>query len=294
MGGHGPFRSRICLVTDIENYSTHKTPQQDDVQRRLLRITQFALGRARIFRVARQERQDRGDGQLLLMPPRVDQTLAVPALVGGLRHALHLNNRDPGESGRIRMRVAVAQGAIAQGATGFRGQATTVVCRLVDSQLLKDALRDHTEADLAFAVPDDFYKDVVQQDYPGLPSGDFTPMTLSSKEYTGNAWVYLPESGPALDAADSAALWLGVGGGVVVTGLGLALSTSGPPDDDQDPDEDDPSDDGTDLPSDTGPGAPDTVHDQHTAFGPADDGGTPHQSDTYEASADDPGDGSME
>jgi hypothetical protein len=207
MGMHGQFRNRLCLVTDIESYSTHTTPQQGDAQQRLLRITQRALARAQIFRVARLEHQDRGDGQLLLMPSRLDQTKAIPAFVRGLRHELYLSNQEPGAFGRIRMRAAMAQGAVARGATGFEGQAPVVACRLVDAQLLKDALKNHPDADLAFVAADDLYQDVIKQNFPGLPPDEFTSTEISVKEYKGNAWIYVPASGPAIGSSDPMTLW---------------------------------------------------------------------------------------
>jgi hypothetical protein len=231
VGKHGPFRSRLCLVTDIESYSTRTTPQQGDGQRRLLRITQFALARAQIFRVAQKWRQDRGDGQMLLMPPRLDQTRAIPALVTGLRHALYLNNADPGPFGRMRMRAAFVQGTAAQGATGFEGRAPIVAGRLVDSQQLKQDFKNRQAADLALIVPDDLYQDVIKQDFPGLPPGEFTPMQVSHKEYTGTAWIYLPTSGSAADPNEAANLWGAVETTIVVAGLvsgggALAVATA--------------------------------------------------------------------
>ena len=227
MGLRGPFRSRLCLVTDIEGYSTHPAEEQGDAQRRLLRVMQFACGHAGILRVSRQARQDRGDGQLLLMPPRLDLTRAVPALVTGLRHALYLSNRESGPFGRMRIRAAMAHGAIAYGPTGYLGKAPITACRLVDAQRLKDALKGRQSADLAFIAPDDLYRDVIEHDLADLPAREFSHTDVAVKEYAGIAWMYLPETGPVLKTTAATQLWAVAAAGVMVAGLVAGQSKGG-------------------------------------------------------------------
>ncbi|MFD0635015.1 hypothetical protein ACFQ9X_29235 [Catenulispora yoronensis] len=149
------------------------------------------------------------------MAPQLDLTRALPALVLGFRHALYENNRQPGSFGPLRMRVAMAHGVVAKGATGYEGQTPIVVCRMVDSQALKDALADHQEADLALCVSDTLYTDVVKQEYQGLPSDEFTETTITVKEYTGRVWITTPPAGPVLTASTGTSLWTSVAPGLV-------------------------------------------------------------------------------
>jgi hypothetical protein len=179
----------------------------------------FACWHASIFRVRSGDRQDRGDGRLFVLSPRLDETLAVPRLVLGLRHALYLSNQEPGPFGRIQLRAAMARGVIAKGRTGFLGQAPITACRLVDSEPLRKRLEETDEADLAFIAPDELYQDVIRQDFPGLPSSQFTSEQIVTKEYRGTGWIYLPAQGPALEGVEPAMMWAevatGVGAGVL-------------------------------------------------------------------------------
>jgi hypothetical protein len=220
-----PFRNRLCLVTDIAGYSAHTVPERADAERRLVFVQHFALVHARAYRVQPLPREDRGDGQLVLLPPRLDPTTAIPALVAGLRHGLHVANSDLGPFGRLRVRVSMAQGAIQHRAPlGPRGDAVISACRLSEAETLREALRRRSEADLAFTVTDDLYRDVIRHDFGSLPSAEFTQVKVSVKEYDGTAWTYLPASGPVQETAESTAAlaWRATTVGTLVAGLALS------------------------------------------------------------------------
>jgi hypothetical protein len=222
------------MVSDIKGYSSHPVSEHADAQQRLLQVMTFACRHAGNFRVRARDRQDRGDGRLYVLPPRLDEALVVPRLVLGLRHGLYLGNQVPGGFGRLRLRVAMARGAIAPGATGFVGRAPITACRLVDSQPARDGLEASKSADLALIVPDELYQDVIKLDFPGLPSSEFTQSSVSVKEYSGTGWVYVPKVGPALPPGGTDSLWASViaadGVGVIVMGTMV-----GDPDDPDDP-----------------------------------------------------------
>jgi hypothetical protein len=226
------FRNRLCLVTDIAEYSRHTIPERADGERRLARVQQFALSRAGALRVKQLPRQDRGDGQLLLLPPTLDPTTAIPGLVAGLRHALYQANSDPGLFGRLRIRVSMAQGAVSrQGPLGSRGDALITACRLNDAEPLKEALRQKVAADLAFIVPDDIYRDVIRHDFGGLRSDQFTSVKIAVKEYDGAAWMFVPDSGPAPDLVDASSdrLWRSAAVGGLIAGVAVTAGSTPPP-----------------------------------------------------------------
>lgn len=226
------FRNRLCLVTDIKGYSTRPADGQADVQERLLLAMTFALRHAGFRRVPARDRQDRGDGRFYALPSRLDETRVIPRLILGLRHGLYLANRDPGPGGRLRIRAALARGALAVGAVGFVGQPAITSCRMVDSQPLKDGLDGADAADLALIATDELYQDVIKLEYPGVPSGEFTSVSVTVKEYTGTGWVYLPAAGPAVPPSDSDFLWgavlAGAAAGTVLLG-GLPGGAGGDP-----------------------------------------------------------------
>ena len=243
------YRNRLCLVTDIKGYSAHTAGQHADAQRRLLQVMNFACGNAGIRWVGSRDRQDRGDGRLYVFSPRLDETLVIPRLLLGLRHALYETNQTPGPFGRMRIRVAMARGIIARGPTGYLGQAPITACRLVDSAELKKGIDAADEVDLAFMTPDDLFQDVIKQDFPGLPADEFTRVDVSVKEFSGIGWMYLPQAGPALAPGCSDVLWDPVFAQAVAAAAAAVVwkALSGPG---GDPDSDD--DQGWDLAADHG------------------------------------------
>ncbi|MED7955117.1 hypothetical protein [Streptomyces sp. BE303] len=187
---------RICLVVDIEAYSGRLYPVQGDIQDRLHRALDHAFVRARVER-GRCEAQDRGDGQLLLLPPGTNEAVALPGLVLGLRDAVHTLNRSPGTTGRLRIRVALAQGGVQRAALGFTARSVETACRLLDCAQARAALKDTPEADLVLVVTDDLYTDVFEAGVGGLAAGEFTRTTvrIKDKRFEAHAWLATPRRG---------------------------------------------------------------------------------------------------
>lgn len=191
-----PGVRRLCLVVDVEKYSGRRSPAAVDVQDRLLWAM---LQTCRVAEVdpARCARQDSGDGQLLVLPPGIDEGHVLPSAVRGLRSALHRLNARPGAGGRIRLRASLAQGLVHEAATGFVGAAVVHACRVLDSPQLRAALGARTDSDLALAVTDDLYQDVVTQLSTDPAAEQFAPLEVSvpGKGFRSRGWVYVPAPG---------------------------------------------------------------------------------------------------
>ncbi|MFJ1592957.1 hypothetical protein ACIOD0_22340 [Kitasatospora albolonga] len=182
---------RLTLVVDIEHYSRRTHPEQMDLQNRLDWIMGHAF-RAAGVKTRRCYRQDQGDGLLFILPSEVQEGDAVPRLVSGVQTALYGANLVPGPGGRIRMRMALSVGIVSQGPTGFVGEGVESACSMVGSAGARQALADRPGSDLAFIVNDHYFDDVVAQDFPGLRSSDFRPVTVGTKsaeDSTANAYV---------------------------------------------------------------------------------------------------------
>jgi hypothetical protein len=184
---------RLCLAVDVESYSKRAMPEQLDVQTRLLWTMVQACRTAHVA-LAACERQDSGDGQILLLPAGIDESTVLPGLVLGLLAALHNVNHPVGEGGRIRLRVSLGQGAVQVGATGFVAPSVVTVCRLLDSDELRAALSASPDSDAAFIVTADLFQDMFAQGYGGLPARDFRPVRISrpSKGFSADAWIQVP------------------------------------------------------------------------------------------------------
>ncbi|MFD5696502.1 hypothetical protein [Streptomyces lasiicapitis] len=196
------------MAVDLRRYSRHTYTEQADAQARLRLVVEHALRRARILRV-RAQQQLQGDGRLVVFPARTDLFRAVPELVLGLRDGLYEANRVPGAFGRMRMRAALGQGAISRADSGYLGDCVVLVSRLVDSDALRNALERSDSSDLALAISNELYRDVIMQQAHGLPASDFrqTEVVTEKKEFATNAWLYVPKSAPARDPSLEPVIW---------------------------------------------------------------------------------------
>ncbi|MFF0061374.1 hypothetical protein ACFYRC_07470 [Streptomyces sp. NPDC005279] len=201
------YRRRLCLAVDLRQYSRHGYRAQEDAQYRLRLVVEHALRRARVLRV-RAQQQVQGDGQLVVFPTRIDAVRVVPALILGLRDGLYQANRTPGAFGRMRMRAALALGSVSRADRGYLGDCVVLVNRLVDSDGLRDALEGEPGSDMALAVPDEMYRDVVLPDGRGL-SAEFRRIEVAivKKDFACGAWLHVPPSAPARDPRAEPVIW---------------------------------------------------------------------------------------
>lgn len=194
-----PAIRRLCLAVDIEAYSTRAVPDQIDLQTRLVWCMSQAC-RAGGVSAARCDRQNSGDGQLLILPPSVDESRVLPGVVLGLLTAVRRANEAPGTAGRLRLRISFGQGAIQVGAAGFASDSVIAVCRILDSAPLRTALAAEAAADSAVAITADLYQDVFRQGYGGLPAQDFHEVVIDipAKRFRATAWIQTPVNPPLL------------------------------------------------------------------------------------------------
>ncbi|MBB4710160.1 hypothetical protein BJ965_000042 [Streptomyces luteogriseus] len=201
------YRRRLCLAVDLRHYSRGGYRAQEDAQYRLRLVVEHALRRARVLRV-RAQQQVQGDGQMVVFPARIDAVRVVPALVLGLRDGLYQANRTPGSFGRMRMRAALALGSVSRADRGYLGDSVVLVNRLVDSDGLRDVLEEEAGSDLALAVPDEMYRDVILPDGLGLAT-EFRRIDVAvvKKDFACGAWLHVPPSAPVPDRRAEPVIW---------------------------------------------------------------------------------------
>lgn len=167
--------------------------------------------RSALFRLVRQSLEssgvtwdscgleDRGDGAIVLVPAEVPKVLLLDPLLGLLSAALREHNRLMDLSRRIRLRMAVHSGEVAQDAYGAAGSDLVLACRLLDATPLRHALR-HATTDLAVILSDSVYDAVVRRGYRHLDSTRFHPTSVRVKNTRTHGWIHLPGSAapPAL------------------------------------------------------------------------------------------------
>lgn len=222
---------RVCLVIDIEKYSSRLNSDHLAMQPQLRKVAEAAAGHAGV-RWAEVDVQNQGDGLLLQLPCAIDEPRVLPRLVNGLCLALQQSNEQAMSFRRMRLRAALTEGIQHPGETGAIGESLIDACRLVDSPAARLALEARPDRSLVVIVADNLYRDVIAQKYPGLDPAAFTPVVAEIKEknFKAAAWVHVPEPGGGelaeLDRLESPALLDRAGqvarGAVVPGAVGIA------------------------------------------------------------------------
>jgi hypothetical protein len=190
---------RLCLAADVERYSRLRTPAAARAQAWLVDVLAQARAHAGIDE-STVDLQHAGDGQFAVLPPGLDESSVIPALIHGLESTLRDLNADLNDHARLRLRVALHRGHIGPAPAGWVGDSVIAVHRLLDAPALRQALRDRPDADFALIVPDMLYRDVVRH----LPLEDFnqTTVNMPEKNFTEHAWIQVGNVGRLLSGRE--------------------------------------------------------------------------------------------
>jgi hypothetical protein len=133
--------------------------------------------------------QDRGDGELALIPESVAKAVLVADFVDELAAALGTVNASRGGGGHLRLRVALHHATARAGHGGPPGEAPEMASRLADSQPVRAALAERPGADLALILSDRMFQDTVATGERGLDRRRFTRVEISEQRLQGVAWL---------------------------------------------------------------------------------------------------------
>jgi len=134
--------------------------------------------------------EDRGDGVLILVPPDVPKSRCSDELPGRLAAALHQHNQAHRPQERIRLRMALNAGEVYFDEQGVTSEEINKTFRMLDSDPLRDALRD-TPGLLALIVSPWFYDAVIWHSRAFQP-GTYFPVMVDVKETKTIAWITTP------------------------------------------------------------------------------------------------------
>ncbi|MFJ3816307.1 hypothetical protein [Streptomyces sp. NPDC090056] len=187
-------RRRLCLAADMEQYSRFDTRTQAAVQADLVRLLDEA---AKLTGLGRDTwiRQPQGDQELSVLPESTPEAVVLGPFVHQLAARLKALNARPAAP-RIRLRLAVDTGAVADAALGHAGPAPVAVARYLNAPQVKAVLVGLTSADLAVIVSDRLYQDVVRSGDPGLDPDQYVRVHVRVKEFGGYGWIRVPDHGP--------------------------------------------------------------------------------------------------
>ncbi|MFD4946034.1 hypothetical protein ACFVYE_39770 [Streptomyces sp. NPDC058239] len=185
-----PVNSTILLL-DIEKYSERDDVEQAYLRRMLYDLNDRALLAAGIDET-RRRRADRGDSVMELIDANCSVIALLRALLTEVPAQLRSQNRRASASAQMRLRGVVASGYVAvDQLDGWVGSDLNHACRLLDAELLKDALRERPD-DFALCVSDPVYRGVVRHSHTGVPADEFHSVTVDSKNGPLAAWLHGP------------------------------------------------------------------------------------------------------
>ncbi|MGW2588995.1 hypothetical protein ACWCXC_01805 [Streptomyces sp. NPDC001515] len=198
----GPVNCTILLL-DIEKFSRRDDVEQAYLRRMLFELTDRALLAAGIEMTLRR-RADRGDSVMELIDSNASSTTLLRTLLTFVPAELRAMNRTASSSAQMRLRGVVASGYVAvDGEGGWVGSDLNHACRLLDAEVLRQALR-RERGDFALCVSESVYQGVVRHGHPGVPVEEFHAVTVDSKNGPLSAWLHgtLPDGiGPAAPEA---------------------------------------------------------------------------------------------
>ncbi|MFJ3303713.1 hypothetical protein ACIPSA_11395 [Streptomyces sp. NPDC086549] len=186
-------RHYSIVVVDIERFGSRTNPVQQWLRDRLYELVDEALDETGVDRAAAPPPSDRGDGFFWLLPGDVDKVDLTGRFVGLLHDKLRAHSMTSNAEGAMRLRVALHSGDVAWDGRGWQGEELNTACRLVDLPALRAVLTEAVRAQVALAVTGDWYRRVIQQDYPEVERAAFRRVPFDAKEIRGeSAWIRVP------------------------------------------------------------------------------------------------------
>ena len=185
--------NRTILLLDIEGFGKHDDVQQTFMRRVLYDVVRGTLEAAGVEPAA-QRLEDRGDSVITLIDPEIPKVGLLRALLTETPALLHGYNRVAASSTQVRLRIVLASGEVAvhelPGALGgLVGADLNQACRVLDSQLLRDALRERPGQNV-LCVSESVYRGTVSHGYPGIHPEEFQQVVLHGEEGPIPAWLH--------------------------------------------------------------------------------------------------------
>ncbi|WP_229908250.1 hypothetical protein [Amycolatopsis oliviviridis] len=138
-------------------------------------------------------KRDTGDGMIVVVPPHFPKFRLLLPLLSQLAAELAKYNVVTEPELRIRVRVAIHAGEVTLDEYGVTGRPKVLLARLLDSQVLRDALADAPDGSpVVVLVSDRFHEDVQDQGGPGLDTMSYRQVLVREKETEVDAWLHVP------------------------------------------------------------------------------------------------------
>jgi hypothetical protein len=194
-GGSGAFERRLLLAVDAKGYGGADAVTQRQFQDGITRLLDEAAATARLDR-ADWLTQEGGDSVFAVLPETAYEPALIDTFMRALEAGLRAFNQNRIPRARLRLRAAVHFGPASPGSNGFFGRAPVEIGRILDSAALRTALDESPDAALAVAVSAIVFHDVVKEAHTTLREEEFRRVSVTEKEYRGEAWIWVAGTGP--------------------------------------------------------------------------------------------------
>lgn len=178
---------RYLAAVDVEGFSSLDTLDQLQLLDDLGQVLDIAANRAGLDRALWQV-QERGDGELAVLPPNTDGPRLIADYPREVADALSEVNGE--RRSRLRIRMAIHHGTRVQSRFGPVGQGPIVVSRLLDSDELREYLAQREELDVALIVSASLHSDVIETRLHHLNPAQFVRVDVLVKGRSYPAYIH--------------------------------------------------------------------------------------------------------
>jgi len=179
------------ILTDVVEFGARTRTDSD---RLLIREALFKMTQAAMQDVPDVRSEDRGDGFLTVVPPKVPAARVIDQLLQELPTALERHNRAQRESARFKLRSAVNVGPVVSDAMGVSGEAIIVAARLVEAPHFKEAIVEST-ANLGVIASPFVYETLIRHSADLQDAASYSQVSVEVKESDTMAWMKLVGTG---------------------------------------------------------------------------------------------------
>jgi hypothetical protein len=176
------------VVVDIEGFGdlSRNNSNQLRIRRGLYNALRHSFDTAGIS-WDRCQREDRGDGVLILAPADIPKALFVDQLPVTLAEALAAHNKRHPANEQIRLRLALHAGEIFHDEHGVTSSSINHTFRILDAASVKSAFAESTC--VLAVVGSAWFHDEVTRHSDWSEAGAYVQVEVNNKETTGRAWV---------------------------------------------------------------------------------------------------------
>ncbi|GAB1508991.1 VMAP-C domain-containing protein [Actinophytocola sp. KF-1] len=189
----------LMVLVDVAGFTRpeRKLAHQVAVRDGLYKVLEEAFTKARVD-WSRCDREDRGDGAMILVPADVPAVVLADELLDRIVSALRDHNAVHAREASIQLRLVLHSGQVEKDAAGVAGPALNHAFRLLAAPVAKRSLRESGGL-LAVVVSEHFYAEVISQ-RPAAAPDTYERIRAEFDGFAADAYLRLlgrPEGAPA-------------------------------------------------------------------------------------------------